>query len=109
MIAAAITFAERRRRPGPALDAEALRKAADDAVDEVELDEPRDATVKISGGKPVVVPAVDGTTVSAKALAAAVEPALTEVRRRARPPRSSSAGAKATSPPRTPRSWASRR
>lgn len=78
MIAAALTFAERDGALVPALDAAALRKAAGDAVDEVELDEPRDATVKISGGKPVVVPAVDGTTVSAKALAAAVEPALTK-------------------------------
>ena len=77
MIAGALTFEARDGGLVPALDAAALRKAADDAVEEVELDEPRDATVKISGGKPVVVPAVDGTTVSAKALAAAVEPVLT--------------------------------
>ncbi len=76
MVARALTFVAVDGELRPSLDADALRRAADPAVDQVELEEPRDATVKISGGKPVVVPAVDGTTVSAKALAAAVEPVL---------------------------------
>ena len=77
MIAEAVTFRAEDGGLKPSLDAKALLEAADDAVADVEVTKPRDATVKISGGKPVVVPAVDGTTVSAKALAAAVEPALT--------------------------------
>ncbi|GAA1427718.1 VanW family protein [Microlunatus lacustris] len=77
MIAEALTFRAADGGLEPSLDADSLLEAAEDAVDEVEVTKPRDATVKISGGKPVVVPAVDGTTVSAKALAAAVEPVLT--------------------------------
>lgn len=78
MIAEAVTFRAEDGGLRPSLDADALLEAADDAVADVEVTKPRDATVKISGGKPVVVPAVDGTTVSAKALAAAVEPVLTK-------------------------------
>ncbi len=86
MVAKALTFQAVDGDLRPALDADALRRAADAAVEQVELKEPRDATVRISGGKPVVVPAVDGTSVSAKALAAAVEPVLTKTgdERRAR-------------------------
>ncbi|CAA9315164.1 MAG: Vancomycin B-type resistance protein VanW [uncultured Friedmanniella sp.] len=78
MIAKAVTFPAEGGTLRPKLDAEALRAAAEPAVDEVELDEPRDATVRLSGGKPKVVPAVNGTTVSAKSLAGAVEPVLTK-------------------------------
>ena len=67
MIAKALTFRTRDGGLVPSLDARVLRKAAEDAVDDVELSKPRDATVKISRGKPVVVPAVDGTSVSAEA------------------------------------------
>ena len=78
MIAKALTFRAEDGTLKPSLDADALRAAAEPAVDDVEVSEPRDATVRLSGGKPEVVPAVDGTTVSAESLAAAVEPALTK-------------------------------
>lgn len=78
MIGAALTFPARDGVLTPVLDGALLRRAADDAVAEVELEEPRDATVRLVRGRPQVIPAVDGTTVSAEALADAVEPALTK-------------------------------
>ena len=78
MIGAALTFQARDGSLVPSLDQGKLRRAADDAVAEVELEKPRDATVRLVDGRPEVVPAVDGTTVSAQALAEAVEPVLTE-------------------------------
>ena len=78
MIAKALSFRAEGGTLKPSLDADALRTAAEDAVDDVELSKPRNATVRLSGGKPKVVPAVNGTTVSAKSLAAAVEPVLTK-------------------------------
>ena len=78
MIGKSITFVSADGKLTPKLDAEKLRSVADDAVSKVELKKPKDATVKLSDGKPTVVPAVNGTTVSAANLAAAVEPALTK-------------------------------
>lgn len=76
MIGDAISFVATDGTLKPQLDPDKLREVADDAVSTVELKKPRDATVKLSDGKPKVVPAVNGTTVSAANLAAAVEPVL---------------------------------
>lgn len=78
MIGSSIAFVAADGTLKPQLDADKLRKAADKAVSEVELKKPRDATVKLKNGTPTVVPAVNGTTVSAADLAAAVQPVLTK-------------------------------
>jgi vancomycin resistance protein YoaR len=78
MIGKSITFVTADGKLAPQLDPEKLRQAADDAVSEIELKKPRNATVKLVDGKPTVVPAVNGTTVTAASLAAAVEPVLTK-------------------------------
>ncbi len=78
MIAKAVSFPAEGGTLKPALDVDDLWKAAADVIDAVELSKPKDASVRLSGGKPVVVPAVDGTSVSAGALAKAVEPVLTK-------------------------------
>ncbi len=77
MVAKALTFAADNGTLVPRLDGDRLLSAAADAVASVESTRPRDATVALVKGKPTVVPAVDGTTVSADALVKAVEPALT--------------------------------
>ncbi|HEU5486089.1 MAG TPA: VanW family protein [Microlunatus sp.] len=78
MIGDSISFVAADGTLKPQLDADELREAADDAVSEVELKKPKDATVKLVDGKPEVVPAVNGTTVTAADLAATVEPLLTK-------------------------------
>ena len=78
MIARAITFAAQDGKLVPDLDAKKLLSNAAPAVKEVELTEPRDATVRLVNGKPKVIPAVNGTEVAAADLKKAVEPALTE-------------------------------
>lgn len=78
MIAKAVSFPAEGGTLKPALDVDELWKAAADVIDDVELSKPKDASVRLSGGKPVVVPAVDGTSLSAGALAKAVEPVLTK-------------------------------
>jgi vancomycin resistance protein YoaR len=78
MIADALRFVPAEGELEPELDRDRLRKAAADAVAGVEVRKPRDATVRIRDGRPQVVPAVDGTTIGAEQLAAAVEPVLTE-------------------------------
>ncbi|HEY5785797.1 MAG TPA: VanW family protein [Microlunatus sp.] len=78
MIGDSITFVAADGTLKPQLDAEKLRKVADDAVSEVELREPKNATVRLVDGKPKVIAAVNGTTLSAANLAAAVEPVLTK-------------------------------
>jgi vancomycin resistance protein YoaR len=77
-IAGAVSFVDREGTLTPDLDATKLRRNAAAAVKTVELAEPKDATVRLVKGKPKVVPAVDGTTVTADALKKAVEPALTK-------------------------------
>jgi vancomycin resistance protein YoaR len=77
MIGTSITFVAADGALKPQLDADKLRKVADDEVAEVELKKPKDATVRLVDGKPKVIAAVNGTTVSAADLAAAVEPLLT--------------------------------
>jgi len=78
MIGSALRFRVEGGRLVPSLDPARLRKVAGPAVDDVELTKPRDATVRLVGGRPKVVPAVDGTSVTAAALAEAVGPALTK-------------------------------
>jgi vancomycin resistance protein YoaR len=57
------------------VDGEALREAVLAVDDEVEV-APRDATVRLAGGTPEVVPGRDGRTLEADALAAAVREAI---------------------------------
>ena len=76
MIGRSVTFVSRDGTLAPELDAAKLRRVADPAVQQVELTRPRDATVRLVEGRPRVIPAVDGTGVSAADLAAAVQPAL---------------------------------
>ena len=76
-LADSLSFAARDSTLAPVLDAEALRKNADAAVQKVELTKPKDATVRLVDGKPKVIAAVNGTGVGAEDLAKAVEPALT--------------------------------
>ena len=78
MIGDSITFVAADGTLKPQLDAEKLRKVADDAVSKVELKKPKNATVRLVDGKPKVIAAVNGTTLSAANLAAAVEPVLTK-------------------------------
>jgi vancomycin resistance protein YoaR len=78
MIARAITFAAQDGTLVPDLDGKKLLSNAAPAVKEVELTEPRDATVRLVNGKPKVIPAVNGTEVAAADLKNAVEPALTK-------------------------------
>ena len=78
MIARAMTFAAQGGNLVPDLDAKKLLSNAAPAVKDVELTEPKDATVRLVDGKPKVIPAVNGTEVAAADLKKAVEPALTE-------------------------------
>lgn len=78
MIGDSITFAAADGTLRPQLDPDRLRKAADKAVSTVELKKPKNATVRLVDGKPKVIPAVNGTTVTAANLAATVEPLLTK-------------------------------
>ncbi|RCK68615.1 hypothetical protein DT076_15430 [Desertihabitans brevis] len=58
-------------------DAGKLREGSEEAIDELDITEPRDAYWTLRGGRPQLVEAVDGTTVDAEKLLAAVEPVLT--------------------------------
>lgn len=78
MIAKSVTFVSRDGTLVPKLDRTELFDRAESALSSVEGAEPKDATVRLVGGKPTVIPAVDGTEVSAENLAKAVEPALTK-------------------------------
>jgi vancomycin resistance protein YoaR len=78
MIGKSITFEPKDGTLAPRLDPNALRKNAASAVSTVELTKPKDATVRLVDGRPKVIPAVNGTKVTAKNLANAVEPALTK-------------------------------
>jgi vancomycin resistance protein YoaR len=76
MIAASITFIPQNGTLAPVLDAKKLRSNAEPAIKEVELVEPRDATVRLVNGSPKVIPAVNGTAVAAEDLKKAIEPVL---------------------------------
>ncbi|MET0693060.1 MAG: VanW family protein, partial [Propionibacteriaceae bacterium] len=62
----------------PKLDAARLRDLADDAFDDIRLDKAKDASVRIVDGKPKVIPAVNGTRLTAAELSDAVSSALTK-------------------------------
>jgi vancomycin resistance protein YoaR len=76
MIAQSITFITQNGTLAPVLDAKKLRSNAEPAIKEVELVEPRDATVRLVNGSPKVIPAVNGTAVAAEDLKKAIEPVL---------------------------------
>ena len=76
MIGNSINFVVAEGAVKPQLDAKKLHAEAAKALAKVELKKPKDATVRLVKGKPKVIPAVNGTTVTAAELAAAVEPAL---------------------------------
>jgi vancomycin resistance protein YoaR len=76
MIAASIAFIPQNGTLVPVLDAKKLRSNAEPAIKEVELVEPRDATVRLVNGSPKVIPAVNGTAVEAEDLKKAIEPVL---------------------------------
>jgi vancomycin resistance protein YoaR len=78
MLAASIDFVPQNGTLVPALDAKKLRHRAAPAIKKVELVEPRNASVRLVKGKPKVIPAVDGTTVTADDLKKAIEPVLTK-------------------------------
>ena len=79
-IAQAVSFVERDGALVPNLEPKTLRTATEELLAKLNLDKPRVATVRIDGGRPVVVPARNGTTLSADTLAEAVQPALTKPR-----------------------------
>jgi vancomycin resistance protein YoaR len=76
MLAGSISFRPQDGNIQPVLDEKKLRRKADPAIDKVKLVEPRNATVRLVNGKPKVIPAVNGTTVTADNLKKAVEPVL---------------------------------
>ncbi|HEX8508582.1 MAG TPA: VanW family protein, partial [Propionibacteriaceae bacterium] len=78
VIAQAVSFVERDGALMPNLKPKTLRTATDELLNELNLDKPRDASVRIDNGRPVVVPARNGTDLSADTLAQAVQPALTK-------------------------------
>ena len=76
MLAGAIAFPPRDGNIQPVLDEKKLRRNADPAIKKVELVEPKNATVRLVNGRPKVIPAVNGRTVTADNLKKAVEPVL---------------------------------
>lgn len=76
MIARSVTFAPRDGTLAPQLDADTLHEAAKPVLEDVDLTTPRDAEITIEDGKPKITPGVNGVTVTAASLAAAVEPVL---------------------------------
>jgi vancomycin resistance protein YoaR len=76
VLAGSISFRPQDGNIQPVLDEKKLRRKADPAIDKVKLVEPRNATVRLVNGKPKVIPAVNGTTVTADNLRKAVEPVL---------------------------------
>nr|NLI50706.1 hypothetical protein [Propionibacterium sp.] len=77
VVAQALTFEARDGVLQPVLNPAALASRATTQLATLGAKAPVDATVKISDGKPVVVPSVPGTGVTPDALARAVLPALT--------------------------------
>lgn len=77
VVAAALTFEARDGVLQPVLNPATLASRAETHLATLGAEAPTDATIKIAGGKPVVVPSVPGTGVTPDALAQAVLPALT--------------------------------
>jgi vancomycin resistance protein YoaR len=78
MIAKAITFTRRDGTLTPQLDASRLYELAQPVLDDANLTKPKDATIEIVDGKPKIIRSVNGITVKADVLAAAVQGALTK-------------------------------
>jgi vancomycin resistance protein YoaR len=78
MVASALTFKIDNGTLAPRLDGDLLLESAEKALAAVTSDVAKDAQVKLVDGKPKIIPSVDGKTVSADSLAAAVEPVLTK-------------------------------
>jgi vancomycin resistance protein YoaR len=76
MLAGSISFVQRDGTLVPVLDEKKLRRNARPALTKIELVEPKNATVRLVNGKPKVIPAVNGTTITADNLKKAVEPVL---------------------------------
>ena len=77
-IAKSLSFEAKDGQLVSKLDSKDLYKASKGAIKDLRISKPRNARWKISGGKPVLVKAVNGTEVKADDLAKAVEPALTK-------------------------------
>ncbi|MFV0451401.1 MAG: VanW family protein [Propioniciclava sp.] len=77
MVGAALTFEPADGLLKPVLDPDTLAKQAKKALRGFGLTEPKDARVKISGGKPVVVPSTDGMGVTKDELLRAVSESMT--------------------------------
>lgn len=77
-IAAATTFEKAEGGYVVRYDADALLKGSKKAIDQLKVTKPKDAYWRLEGGKPTLVKAVDGSSIEAKALLAAVEPVLTK-------------------------------
>ena len=78
VVAQAVSFVVRDGALVPILEPRTLHRATGKLLDELNLDRPRDATVRIDDGRPVVVPARNGTELSEGTLADAVWPVLTK-------------------------------
>lgn len=78
MVAGALTFVPTDGALKPTVDAEKLLELARPALQGLGFTEAKDARFTFTGGKPTVVPAVDGRGVAAADLAKAVEGALTK-------------------------------
>ncbi len=78
MIGNSVSFPSAQGKLAWRLDATKLREQANGVIKSLGLKEPRDATVRLSGGKPALVPARNGKDISGENLAKAVRPALTK-------------------------------
>jgi vancomycin resistance protein YoaR len=76
MLADSISFRPKDGDLVPVLSEKKLRRNAAPAIKKVDLREPRNATVRLVNGTPKVIPAVNGTTITADHLKKAVEPVL---------------------------------
>ncbi len=77
-IAAATRFEKVEGSYVPRRDAKKLYEASEDSIQGLDVPKAKDAYWRLAGGKPELVEAVDGRSVSAEDLLAAVEPVLGE-------------------------------
>jgi vancomycin resistance protein YoaR len=78
MIAEAIKINNDDGKVTAAVHHKTLHRAAEPAIEELDITEPEDADVEISDGKPKIIPGRPGQTVSAANLGKAVDSVLTE-------------------------------
>ena len=78
VIASALSFETGNGTLEARLDADELLDRAEKVLAAVTSDVAKDAQITFADGKPKIIPSVDGKTVSADALASAVEPVLTK-------------------------------